>query len=73
MICINKNYIHIFKKILNEYMYLMKRGIYLAFDSSDLHYIGLEMFYYPRDYKEISKQEDELLNELLSKGYLEMR
>lgn len=73
MILINRQYLHLFKKILNEYMYPLDKGIYLAFNVNNLSYIGLEMFYTPYEIRSIYKKEDMLLNELLSKGLLESR
>lgn len=73
MIYINKQYIHYFKKILNEYMYPLQKGIYLAFNINDLKYIGLEMFYLPYNIKSVYNKEDILLNDLLSKDILESR
>lgn len=45
MIVINKNYLHLFKKLKREYIYPVKQGIYLAFDIDTLEYLGVEMFY----------------------------
>lgn len=45
MIIINKNYLHLFKKLKREYIYPVKNGIYLAFDIDTLEYLGIEMFY----------------------------
>mgnify|MGYP006908906773 CR=1 FL=1 len=73
MILINRQYLHLFKKILNEYMYPVDKGIYLAFNIDNLNYIGLEMFYTPWEVRSIYKKEDMLLNDLLSKGILESR
>lgn len=72
MILINKAYLDRFKKIHCEYLYSVTKGIYLAFDL-DLQYIGIEMFYLPYNQKEIDKQCESVLNELLSKGILESR
>ena len=73
MILINKAYLHLFKKMNHEYIYTVSKGIYLAFDDEDLRYIGIEMFYLPYNQKEIDKQCDITLNDLLSKGILESR
>lgn len=72
MIYINKAYLDRFKKIHCEYLYSVTKGIYLAFDL-DLQYIGIEMFYLPYNQKEIDKQCNITLNDLLSKGILESR
>lgn len=73
MIYINKGYLHLFKKLHCEYMYSVSKGVYLAFDKDNLEYIGIELFYLPHNPKEVDKQCDIKLNELLSKGILESR
>ena len=72
MIYINKAYLDRFKKLHNEYIYPVSKGIYLAFDL-DLNYIGIELFYLPYNQREVDKACDSILNELLSKGILESR
>ena len=72
MIYINNAYLDRFKLAHHEYLYTVSKGIYLAFDE-DLSYIGIEMFYLPHNPKEIDKQCDITLNDLLSKGILESR
>lgn len=72
MIYINKAFLHLFKKMNHEYIYTVSKGIYLAFNL-DLQYIGIEMFYFPYNQKEIDKQCYITLNDLLSKGILESR
>lgn len=72
MICINEGYTHLFKKFSGEYVYPVTKGIYLAFDY-DKRYIGVEMFYRPYNSNLIYKTCDIKLNDLLSKGILEIR
>lgn len=73
MILINRQYLHLFKKLNHEYIYTVSKGIYLAFDDEDLRYIGVEMFYLPHNTKLIDKVCEIKLEELLSKGILESR
>lgn len=42
MIQINTNHLHRFKKNRIEYLYMVSRGIYLAFDIDSLEYKGIE-------------------------------
>lgn len=70
MIKINTNYIDRFKKTRCEYLYRVTKGIYLAFDIESLEYIGIEMFYLPKNPKLIDKVCDMKLNELISKDIL---
>lgn len=70
MIIINKNYLDRFIKSRIEYLYPVNKGVYLAFDKKSLEYIGLEMFILYSN--NIEKEKDNKLNELLSKGILEV-
>ena len=70
MLRINKNYLHLFKKIHNEYLYQCEKGVYLAFDLKDLEYIGIET-YYLVDLKKVCKLEDITLSKLISIGALD--
>ena len=71
MIVINKNYLHLFKKLKREYIYPVKQGIYLAFDIDTLEYLGVEMFYLaPIIIQDVC---DNKLRQLLSLGVLEKR
>lgn len=70
MIQINNTQLHRFKKTHCEYLYMVSKGIYLAFDIESLEYIGIEMFYLPHDPNIIDKQCDNKLNELISKDIL---
>lgn len=70
MIQINKNHINRFKKIRCEYLYMVSKGIYLAFDIESLEYIGIEMFYLPHNQKIVDKLCDNKLNDLISKDIL---
>lgn len=70
MIQINTNYINRFKKTRCEYLYMVSKGIYLAFDIESLEYIGIEMFYLPSNPKLIDKVCDIKLNDLISKDIL---
>lgn len=72
MILINTNHIDKFKKFNREYMYMVSRGIYLAFDLETLEYIGIEMFYLA-DPKKYNPLVDNKLNELISKDILIVR
>lgn len=58
-----------FTKRRYEYLYPVSKGIYLAFNTDDLEYIGIELFYLPRHNYE--KQANELLSDLFIKGILE--
>lgn len=70
MIQINKNHLDKFKYFTNSYNYNVKPGIWLSFDKNDLSYIGVEMFYLAP--LETLKECDSKLNELISKGILEV-
>ena len=70
MIIINNNHIHRFKKTHCEDLYMVSRGIYLAFDIKSLEYIGIEMMYSPHNYISVNKVCDTKLNELISKYIL---
>lgn len=70
MIRINNQYLNRFKKNNCEYLYMITKGIYLAFDIESLEYIGIEMFYLPNNPKLIDKVCDMKLNELISKDIL---
>lgn len=70
MIQINTNHLHRFKKTRCEYLYMITRGIYLAFDINTLEYIGIEMFYLPKNQRLVDKVCDIKLNELISKDIL---
>lgn len=70
MIQINKNQLHRFKKLNCEYLYMVSKGIYLAFDIESLEYIGIEMFYLPKNPKIVDKLCDIKINELISKDIL---
>ena len=70
MIQINTNHLHRFKKTHCEYLYMVSKGIYLAFDIESLEYIGIEMYYLPKNPKIVDKQCDNKLNELISKDIL---
>lgn len=71
LIIINKNYLHLFKKLKREYIYPVQKGIYLAFDLDNFEYIGIEMFYLaPITIQDVC---DNKLNQLLSLGVLEKR
>ena len=62
---INKSYLHLFKKVRSEYLYKVVNGIYLAFDIKSLEYIGLEMYYLPKDIEYIENKAHKLLNILM--------
>jgi hypothetical protein len=49
---------------------MITQGIYLAFDINTLEYIGIEMFYLPKNQRLIDKVCDTKLNELISKDIL---
>lgn len=70
MIQINTNHLYRFKKTRCEYLYMVSKGIYLAFDIDSLEYIGIELFYLPKNPKLIDKVCDIKLNELISKDIL---
>ena len=70
MIKISQQYIHRFKRWPHLYVYPITKGIYLAFDDKTLEYLGIEMFYLPRN-NNYQTQADDLLNNLLSNGLLE--
>ncbi len=71
MIRINKNYIDKFYKNRLEYLYPLSKGLYLAFDSETLEYIGIEEFYLA-DPKKVNKMESDLLELLVSRDILEV-
>ena len=62
---INKSYLHLFKRGYNEYLYKVSNGVYLAFDKNTLDYIGIELFYLPKDIEYINKKADRLLDILI--------
>ena len=70
MIQINNTQLHRFKKNRIEYLYMVSKGIYLAFDINTLEYIGIEMFYLPKNQRLVDKVCDTKLNELISKDIL---
>lgn len=70
MIQINTNHLHRFKKTRCEYLYMVSKGIYLAFDIKSLEYIGIELLYLPHNQIKIEKECDIKLNELISKDIL---
>lgn len=70
MIIINNNQLHRFKKTHCEYLYMVSKGIYLAFDIKSLEYIGIEMMYLPHNYISVNKVCDIKLNDLISKDIL---
>lgn len=70
MIQINTNYIDRFKKTRCKYLYMVSKGIYLAFDIESLEYIGIEMFYLVNNLISVNKACDTKLNELISKDIL---
>ena len=71
MIRINKDYTHLFKFFGNAYNYNIKPGIWLSFDKDTLEYIGIEMFYLA-SFKEINVLGESKINDLISKGILEV-
>lgn len=72
MIVINQCYLDKFSKYNSEYLYQIDRGLYLAFDSEDLSYIGIEMFYLaPMKY--VHKKENECIENLLSRNILDLK
>ena len=54
-----------------ELIFPLCKGIFLAFDSKTREYIGLEMFYLPKNQAYIDRAADNLINELLRNGVLE--
>lgn len=66
---INKQYEYLFKKSKNGYLYPITKGIYLYFNN-DYTYNGVVMFYSNTYFTSISKQEDYMLNLLLTKNIL---
>lgn len=70
MIQINTNQLHRFKKTRSEYLYMVSKGIYLAFDIDSLEYKGLYLFYLPKNQRIVDKLCDEKINELISKDIL---
>lgn len=71
MIRINQNQINRFKKSNYEYLYMVKRGCFLAFDINTLEYIGIELFYLPANYDIVNKMCEEKISFLLSRDILE--
>ena len=71
MIVINKNHLSLFKKLKREYLYYVQNGIFLAFDSDTLEYIGIEMFYLAPE--KIINVCDEKVKQLLSLDILEIK
>ena len=67
---INHQYLDRFSKRRYEYLYPVTKGIYIAFDSESLEYIGIELFYLPYT-NSYEKQANALLNNLFTKGILE--
>lgn len=71
MIRINQNYINRFKRNNLEYLYYVNRGVFLAFDINDYTYIGIEVYYTPKNYNLINKECERKLSYLLGKEILE--
>ena len=71
MIIINNQYLHRFKLSKSEYLYYLKRGVFLAFDKYTKEYLGIETFGL-FDINKLSVEVDNKLNDLISKGYLEV-
>ena len=71
MIIINNQYLDKFKLSKHEYLYYLKRGVFLAFDKNTKEYLGIETFGL-FDINKLSKEVDDKLNDLISKGYLEL-
>ena len=72
MIYINRNYLNHFKSFSHLYNYMVSTGVWLTFDVNTLEYIGVNVFYEVRDYKGINIRCEKKLNELISKGILEV-
>lgn len=68
---INKLYIDKFKLLHNEYLYPVKKGIYLAFDKDTFDYIGVELFYLIK-YGDIEKDINDTLHKLMILDYIDV-
>lgn len=69
---INRAYLHLFKRSNNCYLLQIKKGIYLAFDKQDYHYIGVKMFYAPKNINYYETIADRQMYYLFNKGILEL-
>lgn len=70
MLKINLAYLNRFIKTKNDYLFPIKKGIYVSFDKVTLEYRGMQMFYNTAYYP--LGQCEETLNKLLSLGYVEI-
>lgn len=72
MIKINVGYINQFKEFSNAYNYNVCPGVWLTFDRHTFEYIGVNVFYTVSNFNLLNKKCEEKLNELISKGLLEV-
>lgn len=70
MIKINQSYLHRFKLSRGVYMFYISPGLLLSFDKETLEYLGPITF--SNRYSPIFKEIDDTLNNLISKGILEV-
>lgn len=67
---INKNYLHLFKKIQGDYCYPVKRGLYLSFDSDTLEMIDIKCFYTIYDYGKTNRLCEEKILYLMARDII---
>lgn len=72
MIKITNGYEEYFKEFSNAYNYIVKPGVWLTFDRHTLEYIGVNVFYTVANFNLLNKDCEVKLNELISKGLLEV-
>ena len=65
---INKIYLDKFKKTNNDYMFMIKRGVFIIFDKDTLEYKGIFSIHPYYKYKDI----EESINKLVALDYLEV-
>lgn len=70
MLKINLAYLNRFIKTKSDYLFPIKKGVYVSFDKTTLEYTGMQMFY-NSSYYPLNKCE-ETLNKLLALGYVEL-
>lgn len=72
MIRINKLHLDKFKYFRNTYNYMVDRGVWITFDSPGLDYIGINLFFLPKDMSEYERKADEVINKLIARDILEV-
>ena len=72
MIRINKNHLNRFKYFSWNYHYMVKKGVWLAFDKDTLEYTGVLLMYMPSKYDNYNSESNALINKLIALDILEV-